>query len=333
MFEDRSDEPVYNTRAVVQRTRVPADTFRAWERRYGVPRPSRTPGNQRLYSDRDIATIAWLRDQTETGMTISQAVHLFRADDGATARFAGPVAVPGRREGTGGSGADPAFARYREEVLESLTRFEAARADRAVEEALALGSVEDVCLHVLQPVLVEVGERWERGKLSVSTEHYTTAFVLRKLGALFNLSRPDAGRGPILAACLEGELHELGPLLTCLFLSRRGYRIVYLGANLPLPDLIAAVDRVRPALVLLSTSTSEGSERLIAAAHVMIERTRVTPQPNGKQGGASHAPQVGFGGRVFGNDPPLRARVPGIYLGADADEAIATVERLLFGAA
>src|SRR5688572_9595082 len=168
MFEDRSDEPVYNTRAVVQRTGVPADTFRAWERRYGVPHPSRTPGNQRLYSDRDIAIVGWLRVQTRTGVIISQAVHLLRTSDHAETP---PVAPPHELLGLAAP-RDGAFSRYRREVIESLDRFEATRADRAVEEALALGSVEDVCLHVLQPVLVEVGDRWERGEIPVSTEHF-----------------------------------------------------------------------------------------------------------------------------------------------------------------
>jgi DNA-binding transcriptional MerR regulator len=67
LFSRLATRPVYNTRAVVLRTGVPADTFRAWERRYGIPSPVRTDGNQRLYSDRDVALIAWLRDQTRTG--------------------------------------------------------------------------------------------------------------------------------------------------------------------------------------------------------------------------------------------------------------------------
>ncbi|NJL05538.1 MAG: MerR family transcriptional regulator, partial [Chloroflexaceae bacterium] len=71
-----SDIPIYNTKAVSQETGVPADTFRAWERRYGVPRPHRTEGGHRLYSERDIAVIRWLRDRTAEGMTISQAVAL-----------------------------------------------------------------------------------------------------------------------------------------------------------------------------------------------------------------------------------------------------------------
>src|SRR5919202_3525733 len=71
-----STVPVFNTRAVAHETGVPPDTFRAWERRYGVPRPQRTAGGHRLYSERDIAIIRWLRDRTDEGMNISHAVML-----------------------------------------------------------------------------------------------------------------------------------------------------------------------------------------------------------------------------------------------------------------
>ena len=71
-----SAAPVFNTKAVALETEVPPDTFRAWERRYGVPRPQRTAGGHRLYSERDIAIIRWLRDRTAEGMNISHAVML-----------------------------------------------------------------------------------------------------------------------------------------------------------------------------------------------------------------------------------------------------------------
>ncbi len=86
MFEQFRSDAVYNTRAVVQRTGVPADTIRAWERRYGVPAPQRSAGNQRLYTEQHIATVAWLRDRTREGLTISQAVSLLRNEQQRTGR-------------------------------------------------------------------------------------------------------------------------------------------------------------------------------------------------------------------------------------------------------
>ena len=308
LFDRVRAEPIYNTRAVVQRTGVPADTFRAWERRYGLPRPARTPGNQRLYSDRDVAIISWLRDQTRAGLIVSQAVALFRS------REEGATGAPDDAA-TGVSGEDR-LAGPRDEVVAALVRFDAVRADRAVEEAVALAPVEEVCLRVLQPALYEIGHRWARGEVGVGVEHFASAFVLRRLGTMFDLSQPEFGRGPVVAACVEGELHEVGLLVLCLFLSRRGFRVVYLGGDLPLDDLIEAVRRVRPALVLLSAATPENVGSLARAARAV--RERIVPSPT-----------VGYGGHVFLLRPELREEVDGVYLGRDAEEAVTAVDRVL----
>ena len=71
-----SEDPVYNMKAVTQRTGIPAATLRAWERRYHALAPSRTDGNYRLYSERDIAVLRWLKFQLDAGLSISRAVAL-----------------------------------------------------------------------------------------------------------------------------------------------------------------------------------------------------------------------------------------------------------------
>ncbi len=322
MFQHLTAQPVYNTRAVVQRTGVPADTIRAWERRYGLPTPERTAGNQRLYSERDVATISWLRDQTRAGLAISQAVALFH---GAGRPGSRDLSVDRETPRNHSGRTEDPFERFRDEIVEALSGFDAAEAERVVEEAIAIASVERVCLQVLQPVLVEFGDRWERGEIPISAEHFATSFVLRKIGALFNLSRPDVGRGPLVAACIEGELHEVGLLLTCLLLSRRGYRVIYLGANLPVTDLVQTIVQLRPPMVLLSTSTPVGAEHLIDAV-TEIER-QITEIGLSVDGGRH--PIIGYGGRVYAMDPVLRDRTPGAFLGSDADESLRVIDQLM----
>lgn len=77
-LERYSNTPMYNTKAVVQQTGIPAPTLRAWERRYALISPERAENDYRLYSERDIALIRWLKERIESGMSISQAVALYR---------------------------------------------------------------------------------------------------------------------------------------------------------------------------------------------------------------------------------------------------------------
>jgi methanogenic corrinoid protein MtbC1 len=302
---------------------VPADTFRAWERRYGLPCPSRTSGNQRLYSERDIAIIGWLRDQTRSGMTIRQAVVLLGAGEGdglvvaGGSRGSGPAQPDGRRAPREAGGRLGAF---RERVVEALIAFDGGAAERVVEEAMALVTVDDVCRHVLEAGLVEIGDRWQRGEVGVGTEHFASCFVMRKLWALFNLSQPQYGRGPIVGACVEGELHEVGLLLKSLLLSRHGFRIVYLGANLPCADLLTVVRALRAPVVLLSATTEAACEILtetISALRAAGEGARV--------------PVVGYGGRIFLDRPELRERVDAIFLGEEDGDTVEAVQGMMAG--
>ncbi|GCE18294.1 MerR family transcriptional regulator [Dictyobacter kobayashii] len=77
-LEQYSDQPVFNTKAVVQQTGVPAPTLRAWERRYSLLVPERANNAYRLYSERDVALIRWLKECVDSGISISHAVALFR---------------------------------------------------------------------------------------------------------------------------------------------------------------------------------------------------------------------------------------------------------------
>ena len=77
-LEQFADVPLFNTKAVVQQTGIAAPTLRAWERRYTILSPQRAQNDYRLYSERDIALIRWLKDRVDAGMSISQAIALFR---------------------------------------------------------------------------------------------------------------------------------------------------------------------------------------------------------------------------------------------------------------
>jgi MerR family transcriptional regulator, light-induced transcriptional regulator len=321
-FDRFRTDAVYNTRAVVQRTCVPADTLRAWERRYGVPNPPRTQGNQRLYSERDVAIILWLRDQTRQGLSISQAVALLKVETSSDSPKPPTQDDPAEINVLPTVSPDERLGEYRARVVTALVSFDAASADRVIEEALALAAVDDVCRYVLAAAMIEIGNRWQHGEAGIGSEHFASSFVMRKLSSLFNLSQPHHGRGPIVAATVEGELHELGLLLTCLILSRDGFKIVYLGPNLPCDDLLAIVDDLNPPLVLLSASTEQTLPALRHAANAIREQAlrRPTMIPSSA---------VGYGGRVFIDQPNLRHLVDGVFLGDSRQEIVTAVEQIV----
>jgi methanogenic corrinoid protein MtbC1 len=307
-----STVPLFNTKAVVQETGVSAATLRAWERRYGVPEPDRTGSNYRLYSEREIALIRWLKERVDAGLSISQAVELYRRMvDGESVKTTLPLMTNGNHQ-------VPSFLESRKRLVEAFLHFDEREAERLLNELFALYTIEDVLSEVIHPAMVTIGEMWHNGEIGIPTEHFASAYVERKIMALINAQPTNHDAPLIVSGCAPHEQHELGILLVSLFLRRTGLRVLYLGQNVPLVDLQAALETLRPAMLALSASTEESALALVQIGEMMMEMA--TPRP-----------LFAFGGRAFEQSPHLVDQIPyGIHLGGeDAQVAARTALRYI----
>jgi DNA-binding transcriptional MerR regulator len=308
---DLSEAPQYTIKHVCTQTGIQAVTLRAWERRYRVLQPRRSTGNYRLYSERDIGLLRWLKSQVDGGVPISRAAEELQA-----LRQAGtwpeaaptPPAAPAQPTGT-----PPAS--YGERLYAALTALDEALAGAILLEANSLFDLSAVCLDIIQPCLVAIGEAWYRGQIRIATEHFASQYLRGRLLAMFQ-SLPLRPRAPrILVGCAPGEFHEIGGLMLALFLRRDGYRVDFLGADLHLGDLYEFARVERPALICLSAN-SEATARELRTVQARLAGMRPRPR-------------FGFGGRIFNADPKLRASMPGLFLGENAATAREQVRQLL----
>lgn len=140
---------------------------------------------------------------------------------------------------------------------------------------------------VLAPALVKVGEGWAEGKVTVGQEHEVSELT-RDLIA--DLSARHAGRGDknltVLAACVEGELHELGLRMVSGLLRQRGVRIHFLGANVATSFLVESVRMREPDAVVLSLTIPEHQPALMEAIRALREALPPQRQPIVVVGGA-----------------------------------------------
>jgi methanogenic corrinoid protein MtbC1 len=247
-----------------------------------------------------------LRWQTDQGVPISRAIALL----GDASPPATPVDTPIDEESP--------LTMLGDQLVDALVDLAAGRAERVLSAAFSLLSVEDVCLGLMQPALNEIGRRWHTGQASVAQEHFATGLLRARLSSLLQHALSGVDQPAILAACPPGEWHELGLLMICLFLARRGHTVGYLGANLPAEDLARVVEQTASQLVVLSAQ----SDHTVEALGDVLRGLRRLPPPR---------PELAYGGWIFNSRPELRARTPGVYLGPDARAAIATIEQLLGG--
>jgi len=299
--------PTHNLKAVIKETGIAADTLRAWERRYGLPMPDRTPGGHRLYSQRDIEIIKWLMAKQGEGLSISRAVDLWNE---LTESGQDPLSASTPELITVSSANLDAL---RKQWLDACLVFNENAAEQVLNQAFATHPLETVCVEVLQRGLNEIGEMWYRAEATVQQEHFTSALAQRRLDALIAAAPPPTRPHSVLIGCTPGEQHIFVPLLLTLLLRRRGMKVVYLGANVPVQRFNETLQSVKPHLVILSAQQLQTANGLRETAAFL------------KASGG----RVAYGGRIFNLVPELRKRIPAHFLGESLQEAIQSVETLL----
>ncbi len=333
---------MYTIKATSNRTGVSIPLLRAWERRYGIVAPIRTASGYRLYDDVAIGRLRTMRRLIADGWTPSSAAGAIVAgrisvtepeeggegtvstNDGGTARVGGAVASErgdapslarrGRRLRDGDpDGLGPRF-------LDAAAALDQAGLEQALDGMLASGSFESVADGLLLPTLVELGKRWQAGRIDVAGEHAASHAVLRRLAAAFQAAgRPPGRDRPILVGLPPGSRHELGALTVAVAARRAGIPVLYLGPDLPVADWVVAADRTRARAAVVGAPTTAD----IAAAVDVGRALLAAPRPAA----------LVFGGRAAGDAVAALASVASgaIALDADLGEAVATLATIASG--
>ncbi|MBI3162281.1 MAG: MerR family transcriptional regulator, partial [Chloroflexi bacterium] len=262
-----STSPAFNLKVVLKETGLAADTLRAWERRYGLPMPERTAGGHRLYSQRDIETIKWLMTRQAEGLSISRAVDLWNEQ---TASGSDPLAgAASQTFSLAQATHESNLEALRGQWLDACLRFDESRAEQTLNQAFALYPVEVVCTDVLQRGLVEIGAKWYANSASVQQEHFASALAMRRLDSLLSAAPAPTREGTALIGCVADEWHAFTPLLLALLLRRRGWNVIYLGANVPNDRFAETAQTVRADLVILVAQTLTAAASLQLAAQTL----------------------------------------------------------------
>jgi DNA-binding transcriptional MerR regulator/methylmalonyl-CoA mutase cobalamin-binding subunit len=324
-----SNDPVYNMKAVTQRTGIPAATLRAWERRYHALAPQRSDGNYRLYSERDVAILRWLQAQLDAGLSISRAVALLERLRVRETEQSNSMPVV--QTGNGHSAADERIetkaagmiANWNQlstALYEALVTMDEQHAAVVMAEAFAMHSLEDVCTHLITPALVMIGEEWHNQRITVVQERYASTYLMGRLLGLFNSL--ELMKGPlVLVGCVPSDQHSIGALMLALLLRRTGHNVRFIGPNLPLADLVKTIMDMRPHVVALSAVMSNAIDPLIELSHRLRDA-----------GVNSH---LVYGGSAFANEEVPNAALyqhldaNADYIGTDLAKGLLAIDHLL----
>jgi methanogenic corrinoid protein MtbC1 len=246
-----TSEAKHPIQVAARRSGLSADVIRVWERRYGAVEPRRSGTNRRLYSDEDVERLLLLGQVTRAGRRIGDVAGLtlkalknMAEEDRRAAGRAGPLRSAKSRS-------QPA-RRHLEACLEAIDRMDGVALDGALANASVDLSVPILMEQLLMPLMNEIGERWHDGTSRVAHEHLATAQVRSFMGALRSAGPSPEGAPEIIVATPAGTRHEIGALMVAVLAASDGWRVTYLGPDLPAEDITAAARRKGARAVALS---------------------------------------------------------------------------------
>jgi MerR family transcriptional regulator, light-induced transcriptional regulator len=272
-------------RVVAERTGLTPEVLRTWERRYGVVAPVRSDHGQRLYSDADIHRLSLVAKASQRGRGVSQVAGL------SLEQLARIVAEDADRGRVRPSPATDHYARALAAVQELAPQQLLATLRRAL---LSLGTAAFL-EQVLAPLLVGIGEEWHAGRITVAHEHAASGAVHHLLDWLMRELEPDGDAPPIVVATPAGERHSFGAMIAGAAAALEGWRVIWLGADLPAAQIAAAARRQHAVVVGLSVAAGEVPVSLqeeIAALRQAIDPE--TPVLVGGAGAATLGPLEGI---------------------------------------
>jgi MerR family transcriptional regulator, light-induced transcriptional regulator len=276
-----------------RRVGVSEHVLRAWETRYGLLEPARSAGGYRLYSENDESRVRRMQAHLANGLAAAQAAFAAIAEEQP-----GGISI---HDGAGAA-ARASLVDRADALRQALDGLDEPGAQAVLDRLLTDFTVESVLRDVLLPYLHDLGQRWEQGTVSVAQEHFATHVVR---GRMASLARGwGNGRGPqAVLACPPGELHDMALLAFGIVLGRNGWRVGYLGVNMPILDLTQMSFVLRPSLVVLAATTPE---RFAAVAPQLSQLVALAPLALGGSG-ATQALAQSIGARLLTGDPVTAA--------------------------
>lgn len=247
---------MYTIKEAAARSGVGIPLLRAWERRYGVVAPTRTPSGYRLYDDTAIGRLQAMRGLIAEGWSARQAAERVRgASDVELAELApltgaGAGRVEPTRDGDMASAEDLVTR-----LVTAARMIDANALEAALDDTLSSARFEVAVDRVVMPALRAIGDAWERGDISVAGEHAASHAVLRRLAMAYEAAGDPGDERPVLVGLGSGGRHELGALAFATAARRAGLPILYLGPDLPPASWASAAERRSAAAVVIGVPT------------------------------------------------------------------------------
>lgn len=242
---------------VSQRSGIPRDLLRQWERRYGYPDPERDENGDRIYTNQQLDKLVLIRQLLAQGKRPGKLVKL--SADELRAMLV-----------------EPAAAFDTEELLELLKGGDARKLTDWLESLITKYGLRQFVHNVMTPATTDVGNAWSQGELAIYEEHLYTE-VMKRIVRKQLAEIPTHGNEPrVMLTTVPGEKHSLGLLMVEILLRLGGAEVVAFGTEMPFKEIREAAENHNVQVIGLSFSASFKTEDAL----VMLRGLRQVVSPD-----------------------------------------------------
>lgn len=256
--------------AVAELTSVPAATLRAWERRYGIPSPARTPSAYRQYGREDVEQLVAMRKLVEGGMAPRDAARAVRAS-------------PPRAPSVDGGGRDH-FDCAVDRILAAVVAYDGDAIEREVALMATAANAQTLFERVVGPASFQIGEGWHEGRLTVAQEHLATERFMGIVRTHLRLLQPAPPAPHALVASFADDEHVLGLLGAAIYFVSSGWRVTLLGSRTSPAAISDAARALAPDLIGLSVTVAPPEPRARELVDGYADAAREIPWVVGGRG-------------------------------------------------
>jgi len=112
-------------------------------------------------------------------------------------------------------------------------------------------ALKDIYLDLFQTSLYRIGNLWDHNKISISEEHLYTKIIEELLNRFAPVDNSDSDKKAVIT-CIDKEFHEIGAKMVANIFEQEGWKTFYLGASVPVKDIVKFVKQINPDIIALS---------------------------------------------------------------------------------
>lgn len=269
-----SDEGLYPIRTVSEVSGVNSITLRAWERRYGLFKPKRTPKGHRLYSDKDIQRVHQVLELLAKGVSIGRVAKALKEGQPQT-NFSNVLSKDSAPKNAKDL-TNTEWLNHQETLISKINTFDTLQLEIFHHALLTKYDIDTVSSNLIRPVLLKLSQRAEQLQSLSGDFHFYKIFLLKRIGGLFlKLSIQNSGK-KLLIMGLDNEQCEVELLLFSMSLLNHGYQIVNLGCDISF-DAIPMTLNASDADAILLFSDDKSTNRVTTSELKTLVNSFSTP--------------------------------------------------------